>query len=59
MQPCWCNVAVVTVTAIFYVWRAHALAGLGRQRRLRERVAYLLWVAADRAGACGQLAEAD
>jgi hypothetical protein len=60
MQPLWSNVAVLAVTAIFYVWRAHAHVVLRKERRLRERVAYMLWVAATaRCGPCRQLVEAD
>lgn len=46
MQVAYCNLAVVTVTAIFYVWRNYASTELNRQRVLRERVAYMLWVMA-------------
>ncbi len=60
MQPLWSNVAVLAVTAIFYVWRAHSQVSLRRDRRLRERVAYMLWVAATgRVAPCRQLVEVD
>jgi hypothetical protein len=60
MQPMLSNVAVLAVTAIFYVWRAHVQACHRRERRLRERVAYMLWVAATGCGGpCRQLVEAD
>jgi hypothetical protein len=60
MQPIWSNLAVVTVTAIFYVWRAHAQLCFRRDQRLRERVAYMLWVAArGRCETSPQLAEVD
>ncbi len=47
MQLICCHVAALTVASIFYSWRAYALELLGRHRQLRERVAYMLWVAAD------------
>jgi hypothetical protein len=60
MQPIWSNLAVLTVTAIFYLWRAHQQVSHRRNRRLRERVAYMLWVAAGSPGvAAAQLAEVD
>jgi hypothetical protein len=42
-----CNLAVLTIAMLFYAWRDGYLA---RQRRatLRERVAYMLWVAAQK-----------
>jgi membrane protein implicated in regulation of membrane protease activity len=53
MQPIWLNAALVAVVALYYVWRA-AVQVRGRresvQQRaqvLRERVAYMLWVAAE------------
>jgi hypothetical protein len=59
MQPIWSNLAVVTVTAIFYVWRAHFQVRVRREQQLRQRVAYMLWVAAEACGANLQLAEVD
>lgn len=46
MQPLWCNVAALAVALLFYVWRTHARLRSRRQRALRERVTYMLWVAA-------------
>jgi hypothetical protein len=40
-------VAALSVTSIYYVWRAYQQVMLQRERRLRERVAYMLWVVAD------------
>jgi hypothetical protein len=51
------NVAVLAVTAIFYAWRAYAQCR--KQRQLRERVAYMLWVMANRADAAGSVMAAD
>jgi hypothetical protein len=48
MQPLWGNVAALAVAIIFYVYRAHLQVRLQRQRLLRERVAYMLWVVAQR-----------
>ena len=59
MQPIWSNLAVVAVTAIFYAWKAHVQERLRKQQRLRERVAYLQWVMADRTATFGRLAEAE
>jgi hypothetical protein len=52
MQPLWVNTAAFTVVTIFFIWRAfvqvRAARGLADPRKtLRERVAYMLWVAAD------------
>jgi hypothetical protein len=49
MQPIVTNVAALTVAALYYMWRAHhQRAQQRRERKLRERVAYMLWVMADR-----------
>jgi hypothetical protein len=42
-------VAAVSVAAIFCIWRGYADILLRRRRALRERVAYMLWVAAEEA----------
>jgi hypothetical protein len=42
-----CSLAAFTVASIFYVWRAHYEAYIKKEQRLRQRVAYLLWVMAD------------
>lgn len=47
MQLICCHVAALTVASLFYTWRAYAMELLGRHRQLRERVAYMLWAAAD------------
>ena len=46
MDPFSCNVAALAVAALFYVWRAHFQVRVRRQRVLRERVTYMLWVMA-------------
>jgi hypothetical protein len=40
------NVAALAVASIFYLWRAYQSTMYQRQRILRERVAYMLWMAA-------------
>ena len=42
-----CSVAILTVMAIHLFWRTYHQASCRRQCLLRERVALLLWVAAD------------
>ncbi len=49
MQPIWCNVAVLAVALLFYIWRTHIQMTQRRTAALRERVAYMLWVMAERA----------
>jgi hypothetical protein len=48
MQPLISALPVMSVTTIFYAWTVykHALAEQ-RHRKLCERVAYMLWTAAD------------
>jgi hypothetical protein len=49
MQPFAAQVAALSVTAIYYVYRAYRHVHDHQQERvLRERVAYMLWVAAGR-----------
>ena len=51
MQPIWIYAAALAVVAIYYLYRAYDQTRQRRQRRLlRERVAYMLWVAADQTG---------
>jgi hypothetical protein len=47
LQLITCNLACVAIAAIYCTWRR---VDLKRQKRdtLRERVAYMLWVAANR-----------
>src|SRR5262245_48502486 len=46
VQAICCHLAALTVACIYYSWRAYANALRERQRTLRERVTYMLWVAA-------------
>jgi len=48
MELLCCNVAALAVALVYYTWRAYDQARAARQRLLHERVAYLLWVVADR-----------
>ncbi len=48
MQPLSGYVATLAVAVVYYVWRGYVQLQLRRQRLLRERVAYLLWVMAER-----------
>jgi hypothetical protein len=44
-----CGLAALAVAGLFYTWRAYNDTLLRRDRTLRERVAWMLWVAAERA----------
>jgi hypothetical protein len=46
MQPLITSAPVLAVSALYCLWNAYRVAQLRRQRRLRERVAYMLWVVA-------------
>jgi hypothetical protein len=46
MSVICCNVAAMSVACVFYVWRSYAADRARRERTLRERVTYLLWVMA-------------
>ena len=48
MELLCCNVAALAVALLYYTWRAYHQARLTRHRVLHERVAYMLWVMADR-----------
>ena len=41
-----CSIALLAVTVIYLFWRSYLQSLYRRQRALRERVAYLLWIAA-------------
>ncbi len=42
-----CAVAALMIASLYYLWRDVYVPRL-RQQRLRQRVAYMLWVAAQR-----------
>jgi hypothetical protein len=44
-----CNLAALSIAVLYYAWRDGYLKYLRRERVLRERVAYMLWLAAERA----------
>jgi hypothetical protein len=59
MQPIYSQVTLLAVTLAFFLWRTCGEGRRRRQRVLRERVAYMLWVAAVHAEPSCRLAEAD
>jgi hypothetical protein len=46
MLPISLNVAALAVAVIFYTWRGYDQIQRKRDRRLRERVAFMLWTMA-------------
>jgi hypothetical protein len=50
MQMICCNIAALAVASIYYSWRAYSGGLLVRQRLLRDRVAFLLWMVANSTG---------
>jgi hypothetical protein len=46
MNTICCHLAALSVASIFYVWRAYTAELARRERTLRERVTYMLWVMA-------------
>jgi len=44
-----CNLAVLAIAMIFYTWRDAYRARNKQKAELHQRVAYMLWVAAQRA----------
>lgn len=43
-----CNVAVLAIAALYYAWKDRVVKAATRRQALRQRVAYLLWAAAER-----------
>ena len=43
-----CNLAVLAIATLYYAWRDGYAARHRRRAVLNERVAYMLWVAAQR-----------
>ena len=39
-----CSVAALSVASLFYYWRSYHETLLQREKKLRERVTYMLWV---------------
>ena len=48
MEPMLSALPTLMVTAVFYCWHVYRREMLRRDRVLRERVAYMLWVMAQR-----------
>jgi hypothetical protein len=46
MNPLVGSIATLAVSVIFYTWQLYSHIRLRKQRNLRERVAYMLWVMA-------------
>ena len=47
MQLLFTSLPTLTVSILYCAWNAYHGARLLRQRTLRERVAYMLWIAAN------------
>jgi len=48
MQPIVANMAALAVALLYYLWRSHYQIRQRRQRVLRQRVAHMLWVMAEK-----------
>ena len=48
MEMLCCNVAALAVALLYYTWRTYDQARAARRRLLGARVAYMLWVVAER-----------
>jgi hypothetical protein len=46
MQLVYCNLCALAVATIFYTWRSYQGRHDQRERVLRQRVTYMLWVVA-------------
>lgn len=51
MQAILCSLAALAIANIYYWYRSYQEEEETRARTLRERVAYMLWVAANRISA--------
>ncbi len=49
METVYCGLCALAVAVIYYGWRDHHSRQEGRQKVLRERVTYMLWVMANAA----------
>jgi hypothetical protein len=47
-----CAASALSVALLFYSWRSYNQKNEQRQKLLRERVTYMLWVMANRASNC-------
>ena len=50
MSMVYCGMSALSIALLFYSWRGYHEKLLGRHRQLRERVAFMLWVAANDLG---------
>ncbi len=49
VQMIACNLAVLAIAGIYYAWRDRTSKQFQKRSVLRDRVAYMLWVTAQRA----------
>jgi hypothetical protein len=47
MNPLVGSIATLAVAVIFYIWQLYNRIRMQKQRHLRKRVAYMLWVMAN------------
>jgi hypothetical protein len=47
MPTLFCSLASLAVASLYYYWRGYHECLLRRQKTLRERVTYMLWVMAN------------
>ena len=50
MNPMISSMATIVISTIYAMWHSHSVVVARRQELLRERVAYMLWQMAKRAG---------
>jgi hypothetical protein len=50
MQTICCNLAALAVAGIYYTFRTYLDTQARRERTLRERITYMLWVMAGQVG---------
>ncbi len=48
MNPIVCQLATVAIAALYCTWRMHHRGLLRKERLMRERVTWMLWVMAQR-----------
>ncbi len=52
LQPIFAALPTLAVSMVYCFYRAYALIQKQRQKRLRERVAWMLWVMAEQVEEC-------
>ena len=50
MNPMMTSMATIMISTIYSMWHTYSLGQMRRKDQLRERVAYMLWQMAKRAG---------